>query len=146
MKGKKGEPAKKQQDQAKERENKRDLWFHPNAEKVFNDPKKLPTDIKIAFTHGLRVARKGKYPESAKPWKGHGAGVYELRENDVSGTYRLVYLVRFEEAVYVLHTWQKKSSSGIKTADDDVALVEKRLKWAQGDYAIRYPKGKKGGS
>ena len=140
---KKVEPAQQDQQQIQ----KRDLWFHPGADRDFKDPKKIPADIQEAFTHGLRVARKGKYPESAKPWKGEGSGVYELREDDEGGTYRCVYVVRFEEAVYVLHAWHKKSSKGIKTADDDVEKVKQRLKWAQADYTKRYPKtNKKGGS
>lgn len=140
------EPAKNEESQAPEK--RRDLWFHPRAEKTLADLKKTPEDVQDAFGHGLRVARKGKYPKNAKPWKGEGSGVYELKEDDPggSGTYRCVYLARFAEAIYVLHVWHKKSTSGAKTADDDVQLVKERLKWALADYAKRYPKGKKGGS
>jgi phage-related protein len=51
-----------------------------------------------------------------------------------------VYTVRFEEAVYVLHAFQKKSPSGIRTAKRDVELVEQRLKQAQRDYEEHYGK------
>jgi phage-related protein len=51
-----------------------------------------------------------------------------------------VYTVRFEKAVYVLHAFQKKSPSGIRTAKRDVDLVEQRLKQAQRDYEEQYGK------
>jgi phage-related protein len=57
--------------------------------------------------------------------------------------YRAVYVVRFKEVVYVLHAFQKKSPKGIKTAQLDVDLVERRLKIAQQDYEARYGKAKR---
>lgn len=50
------------------------------------------------------------------------------------------YTVRFKEAVYVLHCFQKKSPSGISTAKSDTRLIHERLKAAQGDYEVRYGK------
>ena len=60
-----------------------------------------------------------------------GAGVLEVVENDVGGTYRAVYTVRFEEAVFVLHCFQKKSKSGIATPKADMDVVRARLKMAE---------------
>jgi phage-related protein len=57
--------------------------------------------------------------------------------------YRAVYAVRFKEVVYVLHAFQKKSPKGIKTAQLDVDLIERRLKIAQQDYEARYGKAKR---
>lgn len=76
----------------------------------------------------------GGHPASAKAWKGLGTGVFEIVEDDRSGTYRAVYTVRFRKAVYVLHAFQKKSPSGIRTARRDVDLVAKRLNAAKDDY------------
>jgi phage-related protein len=73
-----------------------------------------------------------------KPWKGQGAGVFEVVENHDGDTYRAVYTVRFREVVYVLHAFQKKSPSGIRTARTDIELVAQRLKIAQQDYEARY--------
>ena len=56
--------------------------------------------------------------------------------------YRAIYVVRFEEVVYVLHAFQKKSPRGVKTAQIDVELVRRRLKIAQQDYEVRYGKTK----
>ena len=52
-------------------------------------------------------------------------------------TYRAVYTVRFESAVYVLHVFKKKSKQGIKTPQADTELIKQRLKDAQADYAAR---------
>ena len=62
------------------------------------------------------------------------------RRVDGGNAYRAVYTVRFEKAVYVLHAFQKKSPSGIRTAKRDVDLVEQRLKQAQRDYEEHYGK------
>ena len=64
----------------------------------------------------------------------HGASVLEIVEDFDTDTYRAVYTVRFEEAVYVLHCFQKKSKSGISTPRQDIALIEKRLKQAEKEH------------
>jgi len=66
-----------------------------------------------------------------KPLKGFGsAGVLEVVEDDEGGTFRAVYTVRYAEAVFVLHCFQKKSKSGIAMPKEDKAVVELRLKAA----------------
>jgi predicted XRE-type DNA-binding protein len=64
--------------------------------------------------------------------------VFEVVEDHDGETYRAVYTVRFEEVVYVLHAFQKKSPKGIKTARLDIDLVERRLRAAQQDHEVRY--------
>jgi phage-related protein len=64
-------------------------------------------------------------------------------EDRDGNTYRAVYMVRFKEVVYVLHAFQKKSAKGIKMAQVDIGLVERRLKVAQQDYEARYGKAKR---
>jgi len=91
---------------------------------------------RIGFALG--VVQFGGRPPSAKPWKGLGPGVLEIVEDDAAGTWRAVYTVRFQKAVYVLHAFQKKSASGIRTARQDVRLIEERLKAAREDYEERY--------
>jgi len=70
--------------------------------------------------------------------EGLGPGVFEVVDDHDGETYRAVYTVRFEEVVYVLHAFQKKSPKGIKTARVDVDLVEQRLKVALQDYEARH--------
>ncbi len=60
--------------------------------------------------------------------KGLGSGVHELVEDHRGDAYRAIYMVRIAGRVHVLHAFQKKSKSGIKTPRTDVELVETRLK------------------
>ena len=72
--------------------------------------------------------------------KGEGPGVLEIVEDHRGETFRAVYTVRFAEAIYVLHAFQKKSPHGIRTSRRDIELVTRRLRAAQGDYEVRYAK------
>lgn len=64
----------------------------------------------------------------------------ELVENDEAGTFRAVYTVKLESAIYVLHAFQKKSKKGIKTPQQDIELVRRRLKVAEDDNKARLKK------
>lgn len=64
--------------------------------------------------------------------------MFELVEDWRGDTWRVVFVVRFERAVYVLHSFQKKSPSGARTAKQDVELIHERLKTARADYEVRY--------
>ena len=70
-------------------------------------------------------------------FKGLGSGVLELVDDFDGDTFRAVYAVRFESAVYVLHSFKKKSKQGIKTPQSDIELIKRRLKDAEADYAAR---------
>ena len=98
----------------------------------------LPTGVVDDFGYALGAVQMGAMPPQAKPWKGEGSGVFELVENHRGDTFRAVYTVRFAEAVYVLHCFQKKSPSGIRTAEKDVELIHERLKLAQQHYKDHY--------
>ena len=100
----------------------------------------FPASVKDEIGAALGIAQFGGKHPSAKPWKGLGSGVFELVENQAGNAYRVVYVVRFPQVVYVLHAFQKKSPRGIRTAALDVELVQKRLKVAQQDYEARYGK------
>lgn len=94
----------------------------------------VPTPVQEDMGNALGIAQFGGRAPSAKPWKGLGSGVLEVVESHDGNAYRAVYTVRFEEAVYVLHAFQKKSPTGIRTAKRDVDLVAERLKAAQKDH------------
>lgn len=92
----------------------------------------LPTHVRKFFGHALDFAQRGEQHDAAKPLKGFGgAGVVEVVENDAGGTYRTVYTVRFNEAVFVLHCFQKKSKRGIATPKKDMNIIRARLKVAE---------------
>jgi phage-related protein len=102
---------------------------------------RFPTAVRMRLGVALGVAQfGGKHPD-AKPWKGDGGGVLEVVEDHRGDTFRAVYTVRFEGAVYVLHSFQKKSKTGIKTSKADQDLIASRLKDAEQDYRGRYGKG-----
>ncbi len=103
----------------------------------------FPEPVKDDMGNALGLAQFGGTHPSAKPWKGQGPGVFELVESHDGNAYRAVYTVRFAKAVYVLHAFQKKSSTGIRTAQGDVDLFARRLKAAQQDYEDRYGKPKR---
>ena len=92
----------------------------------------MPEDVQDEVGHALWVAQKGSKHEDAKPLKGFGgAGVLEIVESHDGDAYRAVYTVRFEEAIYVLHVFQKKSTRGIETPKGDVDLIKRRLREAE---------------
>ena len=101
----------------------------------------FPEPVKDEIGVALSVAQFGGKHPTAKPWKGEGPGVLEIVEDWRGDTYRAVYTVRFQEAVYVLHAFQKKSPKGIKTAQSDIERIAQRLKRAAEDYEVRYGKG-----
>jgi len=98
----------------------------------------FPQPVQDELGNALGLAQFGGKHPKAKPWKGQGAGVFEVVENHDGDTYRAVYTVRFREVVYVLHAFQNKSPSGIRTARTDIELIAQRLKIARQDYEARY--------
>lgn len=94
----------------------------------------FPAAVVDDIGYALGVAQLGGKHPDAKPWKGEGPGILEIVEKYEGDAYRAVYTVRFAGAIYVLHAFQKKSPSGIKTDRRDVDLVAERLKKAQADY------------
>jgi phage-related protein len=97
----------------------------------YDDLLDLPDEVRREVGYALYVAQNGDKADHAKPLKGLGAGVLEVVESYDGDAYRAVYTVRFASAVYVLHAFQKKSKSGIKTPKKDMELIEARLKAAQ---------------
>jgi phage-related protein len=98
----------------------------------------LPSGVVDDFGYALSAVQLGATPPQAKPWKGEGTGVLELVETYKGDAFRAVYSVRFAKAVYVLHCFQKKSPSGIRTSQSDIDLIGARLKLAQQHYKDNY--------
>ena len=96
------------------------------------DLSRFPEEVKDAIGFALYDAQQGGKNADAKPLRGFGgAGVLEIVENHDGDTYRAVYTVRFSECIYVLHMFQKKSKSGIKTPKPEIDLIKSRLNRAQ---------------
>lgn len=89
----------------------------------------MPAEVQDVFGYALHLAQLGQKHPDAKPLKGFGgAGVLEVVEDFQGDAYRAVYTVRYAEAVYVLHCFQKKSTQGIATPKPDMELIKSRLK------------------
>jgi phage-related protein len=101
------------------------------------DLSRFPAAVQRTVGFAVSAAQYGGKHPGAKPWKGEGPGVLEVVKDHDGDTYRAIYTVRFADAVYVLHAFQKKSPRGIATRQSDIALVKERLKIAQRDYEER---------
>lgn len=92
----------------------------------------FPREVQRTLGYALRFAQQGGKHPDAKPLKGFaGAGVLDVVEDYDGDTYRLVYTVRLQERVYVLHAFQKKAKRGIATPKHDIDLIRSRLKQAE---------------
>ena len=102
------------------------------------DLKIFPRDVQRNIGQALYAAQRGEEYPSVKALKGFGGrSVLEIVAGTATGTYRTVYTVTFQEAIYVLHAFQKKSKKGIATPQTEIELVHKRLLDAEQDYRRR---------
>jgi phage-related protein len=100
-----------------------------------NDVSGFPAAVRLRVGGALWEAQLGGKAAWAKPLQGFGgSGVLEVVDDFDGDAYRAVYTVRFADVVYVLHAFQKKSTSGIATPQHEIALIEQRLKRARQDY------------
>lgn len=96
------------------------------------DVREFPREIRRDIGQSLYAAQQGEIDPSAKPLRGFGGGsVIEIVASHRGDTWRAVYTVRFSDAVYVLHAFQKKSKSGIGTPKREMELIRQRLSEAE---------------
>lgn len=97
----------------------------------YEDMCEFPTEVRRSLGYALHLAQIGEKHTHAKVFSGMGnAKVWEIKENAKSGTYRVVYTVEYKEFIFVLHAFQKKSSSGIATPKKELDLIKDRLEEA----------------
>jgi phage-related protein len=100
------------------------------------DLSSFPEDVKDTIGYALYIAQRGGKHADAKPLRGFGGpGILEIVEDHAGGTYRAAYTVRLAGRIYVLHVFQKKSKSGIKTPKPEIELIKSRLKRAEEEHA-----------
>jgi len=87
--------------------------------------REFPKLVKMDFGAQLRLLQWGELPKDFKKMNGMGSGVFELREQDASHWYRVIYLTRIEDTIHVLHSFRKKSG---KTSKQDIETAKVRLK------------------
>jgi phage-related protein len=109
-------------------------WVGPSL----RDLRSFPREVRIDIGHALFAAQEGKTDPAAKPLKGFGgANVLEIIASHHGNAWRAVYTVRFQDAIYVLHVFQKKSTKGIATPTRAIDLIKQRLAEAERDYRER---------
>ena len=94
--------------------------FVGNAKKALSE---FPDAVRNRAGHELFLVQVGREPDDWKPMPTLGSGVCEIRVADVTGAFRVIYVAKFEDAVYVLHAFHKKTR---KTAREDIDLAAKR--------------------
>lgn len=88
----------------------------------------FPEEVCSEMGFALYNAQLGETHESAKMFRGHGSGIYEIVSDYDKNAYRAIYIVNIGEAVYVLHAFQKKSKKGIATPKEEIEVIKERLK------------------
>lgn len=96
------------------------------------DLREFPDDVQEHMGYALFVAQQGGRHRSTKTLTGFGgAGVVEIIKDYRGDTFRAVYTLRFQDAVYVLHAFQKKSKTGRETPRGEIELIKQRLREAE---------------
>ncbi len=93
-----------------------------------DDISTFPASARLRAGHELFMLQAGREPSDWKPISEVGPGACEIRVRDEAGAFRIVYVAKFSDAIYVLHAFQKKMQ---KTALMDINLAERRYREAQ---------------
>jgi phage-related protein len=100
-----------------------------------HDLRRFPKEVREGAGFALYLAQMGDKHFLVKPLKGfRSAGILEVISDFDGNAYRTIYTVRFRDAVYVLHVFQKKSKKGIQTPKKEIDLIRERLRQAEEHY------------
>ena len=92
---------------------------------ALEDLRGFPVAARRAAGHQLDQLQQGRDPDDWKPMPTVGSGAREVRIREADGAFRVIYVAKFEDAIYVLHCFQKKTQ---KTRREDIALAARRYK------------------
>jgi phage-related protein len=95
---------------------------------ALKDFERFPLDVQHEALRALTVAAEGRKSDKAKPFKGVEGGVFEIALRHRGDAYRIIYAVKIGEALWVVHAFQKKSKTGIKTPQAEIDLIRERFK------------------
>ena len=111
---------------------KKPLFWIASSKKDFD---RFPKKVLDEGIFALDLAREGTKYGTTKPLSGfHGASVLEIILRAKEGTFRVIYTVKMKHVIYVLHAFQKKSKTGIKTPMQEINLIHNRLDQAISHY------------
>ena len=105
--------------------NTRPISWLKGAKKDFED---FPRAAQIEMARAVTILAEGRMPDIAKPLTGFGSGVMELALKHRGDAFRLVYALQIDADIWVIHAFQKKSKTGIRTPKQEIDLVNERLK------------------
>jgi phage-related protein len=91
----------------------------------------FPPAVRRKLGFALYQVQIGQQHEAAKILRGFAETVWQVRADDPGGTYRAVYVTQLGDAIYVLHAFQKKATSGIATPRRELDLIRQRLQLAR---------------
>lgn len=103
------------------------IWLVDSLDRL----SRFPPGVRKKVGFALYQAQIGQQHESAKMLRGFAEAVWQVRADDPRGTYRTVYLTQVGEAIYVLHAFQKKATSGIATPRRELELIRQRCQLAR---------------
>lgn len=106
------------------RDTRRISWIKAARKDFLQFPDAVQLQMQVALT----IVAEGGKPDIAKPFLGSDAGVFEIRVRQHSGAYRMIYAIKIGADIWVIHAFQKKSKSGIKTPQMELDLIRDRLK------------------
>lgn len=92
------------------------------------DFEEFSEDVQVDMLSALTIAAEGGKSDSAKPFKGVDGGVFEIALKHRGDAFRMVYAVKIGTDIWVIHAFQKKSKTGIKTPQPDIDLIRERLR------------------
>jgi phage-related protein len=92
------------------------------------DFNEFPAEVQREAAQALSIAARGRKVDTAKPFKGVGGGVFEIALRHRGDAFRVIYAVQLGDDLWVIHAFQKKSKTGIKTPKLEVDLIHDRLK------------------
>ncbi len=95
---------------------------------VRKDFEEFPEEAQMEILRALTIAAEGQKADIAKPIKGMGSGVFEVALAWRGDAYRTIYAAQLGRDIWVVHAFQKKSKTGIKTPKQEIDLSEQRLK------------------
>jgi phage-related protein len=105
--------------------NSRPISWIKGARKDFDD---FPEGAQLEMARALTILAEGQMPDIAKPLTGFGSGVMELALKHRGDAFRVVYALQIDDEIWVLHAFQKKSKTRIKTPKAEIDLIHERLK------------------
>jgi phage-related protein len=106
------------------RDTRRISW----VKAVRRDFEKFPEDVQGDMLDALTLAAEGEMSGKAKPFKGVEGGIFEIALRHRGDAYRVIYAIKIDVDIWVIHAFQKKSKSGIKTPKAEIDLIRERLK------------------